>query len=199
MIRLTRSLLLILVSVFVASPAVAEMLNAGEILRVGFTVDNNFAPEPPDVMRLNFGMINVLESFTTRNADLYDVNSLLGSASTGSFGNHVGALNLDPSNSWKTAGSLWNFDNPGIADFGPILDGSIDGRIDFFIETGTVDIPLGQVNLNFIRANGASSGIVVTPPPTVTSIAIIPEPSTIMLSLVAAWVGCFGARRKLLA
>lgn len=69
--------------------------------------------------------------------------------------------------------SLWNFDNPGIADFTTILDGSIIGRIDFKIATGTVDIPLEQVNLNFLKATGAASGIVVGPPPQINTIEII--------------------------
>lgn len=172
------------------SSASAALLSAGEILRVDFTVDNNFQPQPPDVLRLNFGLINVLEAFTTRNADLYDGETLLGSASTGSFGGHVGPLNLDPSNSWRTETSLWTFDNPGIADFGPILDGTIDGRIDFFIETGQVDIPLNQVNLNFLKATGGASGFVVTPPPTITNIEIIPEPATLgLLALGGLFVG----------
>ncbi len=158
----------------------ADVLNAGEILRIDFTVDNNFSPMPPDVLRLNFGLIEVFQPFTTRNADLFDGNTLLGHAETSSFGNHVGLLNLDPSNSWRTKDSLWDFDNPGIADFGPILDGSIDGRIDFFIATGSVDIPLNQVNLNFIKANGPNFGTVVSPPPTITGIAIIPEPASLV-------------------
>ncbi len=179
---------LMLLTGWSVGPANADILNAGEVMRVEFTVDNNFIPFPPDVMRLNFGLINVLDAYTTRSADLYDGNTLLGHAETSSFGTHVGLLNLDPSNSWEVEGSPWNFDNPGVADFGPILDGSIDGRVDFSIETGTVDIPLNQVNLNFLLATSASVGFVVNPPPTITGVSIIPEPSSVGLLLFGGLV-----------
>jgi hypothetical protein len=173
--------------------ASAEIINAGDILRIEFKVDADWTPEPPDVMRLNFGLIEVLSAFTTRIAELYDGNTLLGTASTSSFGTHVGLLNLDPSNSWRTADSLWDFDNPGIADFTTIIDGSIDGRIDFMIATGSVDIPLNQINLNFIKATGPSSGIVVNPPPQINSIMILPTPGS--MALLAA-IPMVGRRRR---
>jgi hypothetical protein len=157
------------------APAAADSLTAEQVLRVQFTVDNNFTPEPPDVLRLNFGLIQVLEAFGARNARLSDCTSELGLARTTSFGTFVGLLNLDPSNSWKTPESLWNFDNPGEADFGPILDGSIRGRVDFFLDTGEVDIPLPQVNLNFIKATGPSGGIVVTPNPQIQRVEVVPK------------------------
>ena len=114
-----RNVFCLIVSAAISAPSAnAALLSAGEIMRINFTVDNNFTPVPPDVLRLNFGLINVLEAFTTRNADLYDGDTLLGSASKDSFGTHVGPLNLDPSNSWRTEDSLWTFDDPGIADFG---------------------------------------------------------------------------------
>ena len=138
-------------------------------MSIEFKVDNNFTPVPPDVLRLNFGLITVVSPFTTRIAELYDGNTLLGTAMTSSFGGHTGLLNLDPSNSWRTADSVWNFDSPGIADFTTILDGSIIGRIDFKIATGTVDIPLEQVNLNFVKATGAAQGIVVGPAPKINT------------------------------
>lgn len=157
-----------------ATPGRAEIVTSDQVLRVQFTVDNNFTPEPPDVLRLNFGLIDVLAALTERNARLLDCTDELGFASTDSFGGHVGLLNLDPSNSWKTEDSLWDFDNPGIADFTPILDGSIRGRVDFFPTTGEADIPLAQVNLNFVKATSPSGGIVVTPVPTVTRAEVVP-------------------------
>ena len=164
-----------------SSPVVLDVLPQPQIFRTldsipGFrvTTGNNFSPQPPDVIRLNFGLTEVLVAYTARVAELYDGNTLLGTHRSTLFGSHVGLLNLDPSNSWRTPTSLWNFDNPGVADFTTILDGTIDGRIDYTVETGEHSIPLNQINLNFIKATGASGGWVVTPAPTITSIEIIP-------------------------
>ena len=100
-------LAMIVVASFIClKSASAEVLNAGEVMRIEFKVDNKFTPVPPDVLRLNFGLISVVSPFTTRIAELYDGDTLLGTAMTSSFGGHVGLLNLDPSNSWKTAEPL---------------------------------------------------------------------------------------------
>ena len=172
--------------------ASGELMTSDEFLRIEFKVTPDWTPVDPDVLLLNFGLITVIEPFTKRIADLYDGNTLLGTASTTSFGNHVGLLNLDPSNSWKAPGSPWNFDSPGTADFTTIVDGSIDGRIEFRIATGSVDIPLNQVNLTVLRATGPNSGTVVTPVPTINSIEISPAPGGAALLLLGAW----GRRRR---
>ena len=161
-----------IVTAALAQGSLADVLVSGDILRVRFTINNNFNLTP-DVLKLNFGLITVQQAYGMRIAELYDGNTLLGTAQSSSFGGHVGLLNLDPSNSWKTAGSVWNFDSPGVADFGPILNGTIDGRIDFTIASGAVDIPLNQVNLSMIQATSANGGFVVTPVPTITSVEIV--------------------------
>ena len=183
----------ILAPIAALSPtASGELMTSDEFLRIEFKVTGDWTPVDPDVLLLNFGLITVIEPFTKRIADLYDGNTLLGTASSTSFGNHVGLLNLDPSNSWKAPGSPWNFDSPGTADFTTIVDGSIDGRIEFRIATGSVDIPLNQVNLTVLRATGPNSGTVVTPVPTINSIEIIPAPGGAALLLLGAW----GRRRR---
>ena len=183
----------ILAPIAALSPtASGELMTSDEFLRIEFKVTGDWTPVDPDVLLLNFGLITVIEPFTKRIADLYDGNTLLGTASSTSFGNHVGLLNLDPSNSWKAPGSPWNFDSPGTADFTTIVDGSIDGRIEFRIATGSIDIPLNQVNLTVLRATGPNSGTVVTPVPTINSIEIIPAPGGAALLLLGAW----GRRRR---
>ncbi len=172
--------------------ASGDVLTSDQYLEIVFKIDPDWNPVEPDVLRMNFGLITVIEPFTKRIADLFDGNTLLGTASSTSFGNHVGLLNLDPSNSWKAPGSPWNFDSPGTADFTTIIDGSIDGRIEFRIATGSVDIPLNQVNLTALRATGANSGTPVTPLPTINSIEIVPAPGGAALLLLGAW----GRRRR---
>ncbi len=158
--------------VLLAAPASADVLNAGEILRVDFTVNNNFNIQP-NTLKLNFGLIQVVSPFGTRSAALYDGSTLLGTAMSSSFGTHMGALNLDPSNSFTTSTSPWTFGSPAIVDFTSILNGTIQGRIEFSLTTGAMDIPLGQVNLSFIRATNGSGGSVTSPAPTVTNVEIV--------------------------
>ncbi|MCP3918538.1 MAG: hypothetical protein GY711_23575 [bacterium] len=158
---------------FLSTPlASADVLTPSEVLRVEFTIDNAFNLQP-NTLSLNFGIVQVLAAYTERSAALYDGSTLLGIDSKTSFGSHVGPLSLNPSNSWVTATSPYTFKNPTIVDFTTILDGTIQGRVDFTIATGAIDIPLNQVNLRLLRATGPSSGNVVTPPPTVTSVAIV--------------------------
>lgn len=117
----------------VSSPVAADSLTPAQVLRITFTVDNNFSPGPPDVLSLNFGTIDVISAFTTRHAAVYDGATHLGTHSNSLFGGHVGLLNLDPSNTFATASSLYTFLTPEIIDFTSIHDGSIVGRMDFSI------------------------------------------------------------------
>jgi hypothetical protein len=158
---------------FAAVPA--QNLTSDQVLRIHFTVPSSYTPRPPDVLRLNFGLIQVHSAFTARNASIYHCDQLLGTASSPSFGSHVGALNLDPSNSWKSPSSLWNFDSPGTIDFTRIVNGTLTGIIEFTITTGAVTIPLNQINLNFVAATSANGGTVVTPAPTITHRIVSPK------------------------
>jgi len=164
--------------VFFQAPAQADVLAAGEVLRVRFTIDNNWSGPAPDVLRLNFGLVQVLSPFTARNAALYDGANLLGIDTKTSFGSHVGALSLNPSNAWAAPGSIWQFKNPVSVDFATILDGSIDGLVEFTIDTGEIDIPLNQVNLSMILGTGVSSGTPTGPAPTLLSVEIVGDVGT---------------------
>ena len=153
----------------------AQTVTANDVMRIHFRM-NTPLNGTPDVLNLNFGLLTVNQAYGTRTARLWDCGKPLGTASSSSFGTHVGRLNLDPSNSWTTTSSPWTFDSPGIVnDFTSIQNGTIQGIIDFTIASGSVTIPLGQVNLNMIRATSGSGGSVVSPAPTITEIAIVPK------------------------
>jgi len=151
-----------------------DVLNEDQVLRIRFAVKGPYNVTP-DVLLLNLGIVDVIAAHTSRSADLWDCATLLGTATTNSFGNHVGMLSLNPANSWKSSTSPWCFDNPGIADFTPILNGMDHGIIDFTIETGEMDITLSSVNLTMEQATGCSSGIPVTPAPTISYVAVVPK------------------------
>ena len=128
----------------------------------------------PDVMSLLFGLTEVIEPFTARVASVYDGDTLLGTHSSDLFGNHVGLLNLDPSNVWTTPGNIYVFLDPAEIDFTSIQDGTIKGRIEYTVQTGAHDVPLDQISMSLGQGLGQSSQFVVTPAPTITSITVVP-------------------------
>ena len=156
------------------APAVqADVLTPDMTLRITFTIDNNFNM-PPNTLKLNFGLTNVISPYTVRTGKLFDGTTLLGQHDATSFGGHTGLLNLDPSNSWTAPGSPWTFDGAATGvDFTTILDGTIQGVIEYTIQTGAHDIPANQINLTMIQATSSSGGYVVTPVPTITSIQFL--------------------------
>ena len=143
-----------------ASPADAEVVTSDDILRIRFTIDRDFVPFPPDTMYLGFTeIVDVIAPMTARVGELYDGDTLLAVAAPTSFGNHVGLLALAVTNSWAAPGSLYDFDDAATdVDFTTILDGTIDGRIDWYPETGAVDVPTEAVALTLLKATGAASG-----------------------------------------
>lgn len=152
----------------------AQNLTPENVLRIHFHTTPPFNVQP-DVLRINFGLTTVTAPYTNRRAALYDCDMLLGSYSSSLFGSHSGQLNLDPGGSFKSPTSPWTFDNAATADFTTIVNGSIQGVIDFTIDTGGMTIPLNQVNLNMVRASSSSGGSVVSPSPTITHVAIVPR------------------------
>ncbi len=160
----------------------ADPLSSEQVLRIEFTTSPPFSIVP-DVMMVHLGIVDVFPAHTSRQAELWDCSDLLGTAVTTSFGGHVGLLSLNPANSFKTAGSLWTFDNPGVADFTSIHNGSIKGRVYYTIQTGAMDIPLSSVNLSLLKATSGSGGSGSSPAPAISNVQIVhkqlaPTPGT---------------------
>jgi hypothetical protein len=154
----------------------AAVLNAGDVLIVTFTTSPGALPVP-DTFTLNLGTVQVLAAHTSRTGAMYDGPTLLGTGSTSSFGGNVGALSLSPARSWKSPTSLWNFDNPAIADFTTIANGTINGRLEFTIATGAMDINLANVFIRMGQAFQANAFTNSNPQPVLTSVQIVPEPA----------------------
>lgn len=157
-----------------ASPASTQTLTPDQVLRIHFKVNTPFNTTP-NTLKLNFGMLKVNAPYTTRRADLWDCDRLLGSYASTLFGTYSGALNLDPAASWTSPTSPWTFDNAAVVDFSTIQSGTIRGIIDFTIDTGSITLNVPGINLSMIRATGSSGGSVVSPNPTITEIAIVPR------------------------
>ena len=167
----------------------AAILSAGQVLQVFFTVAP--AAPTPDVLTLNLGLVNVLAAHTSRTGALFDGNTLLGTGSTTLFGGFTGPLSLSPARSWRSPSSIWDFDNPAVANFTPIQNGTNNGRVDFTIQTGAMDIDLNNVSLGMGQAIAPNIFINSVPQPVITSVQIVPEPAGLvaLLGLVAMLVG----------
>jgi hypothetical protein len=172
------SIVFVLACAAAARVAPAAVLSAGQVLEVRFVVPPLSSPTP-DTLTINLGVVQVLAAHTSRAGALFDGNTLLGTGSTSSFGGHVGALSLSPARSWRSPTSVWDFDNPAVADFTSIANGSITGRIEFAIATGAMDITLSNVSLRMGQATAPNIFTNSNVQPLITSVQIIPEPATL--------------------
>ncbi len=153
-------------------PVCAETLAAGDTLCIQFSVQPPYSPTSPDVLLLHLGLIQVFQPYTARVSVLFDGPNELGVHRDTTLGGYVGMLNLEPASAWVAPGSAYTFLNPAVVDFTSIWDGTIEGRIEFTIETGSVEIPIGQVHLALLAASAASGGTLIDPPPVITSMGV---------------------------
>lgn len=169
-----------------SSTAQTITLNAAETLRINF----NDAPpfdNTPDVLQLHLGYVDILSPCTSLSGTLYNGQTLLGTHVSDIFALYfrynTGTLSLCPAVGWKSPASLFTYDNPAIIDFTSIQDGTINGRIDFRIQTGTMIINTNEIQIWTARADGGETSWSSLPMPVITSINVIPtpEPTTWLL------------------
>lgn len=162
-------------ALLVAAGAHADVITPDNKIVITFQTAGEYNLTP-DLMNLHFGLTETLAPLTGRVASVYDGDTLLGThdSSGDPFGNYVGPLNLDPSNTFTTPGNVYQFLDPAEMDFASIQDGSIDGRVEYSVLTGAHDVPLNQIHLVLGQGAGPSSYFNVNPAPTITSIEVVP-------------------------
>jgi hypothetical protein len=178
-------------------------LTSGNILRYSFQTDPGaWGIQAPDYLDLNLvsnGSFTPAEPLSVLTAMLYDGNTLLGT--------YVSPYNAPISNFIGIQLGEWissTSPNPGFPfgfataiDFTSMLNGTIQGRIDVTISSGTLsfDFPFTAPDQNypqFLRTTGAgsaffSAGIVNV------GVTLTPEPGTLLtlsapvLLLILAW------------
>jgi len=150
----------------------ADVMTPGMTLRVRFTVHRPFQPQPPDTLLLLLDHPFIETPLGSYAAQLFNGNVLLGTHTSTLLGLTQGQMNVMDFDSWKSATSAFTFDHPTVVDFTSILDGSIQGVVEFTIANGEMDVDLNKVALQLSHALDGSSGVVVVPQPFVTSVSL---------------------------
>ena len=127
----------------------------------------------------NTSQLLILSPVVSHTAELFDGSVSLGTITNTFGGASTGYANLEAGN-WKSPSSLFDSGSPGrdlVIDFSSFVDGSIDGRLQFQIASGSmlVDIdtllPFFNIGLGF----GGTWGI-TNVQPVISQISIIPQP-----------------------
>ena len=188
------------VGAVLAPRASADPLLPGQVLRVDFDFATA-APFPP-----NFGVPDMLwgeftatrqAPFGTFTAQLFNGSELLGTYRTSVNGDtSVGGLRfLSVFLAPGTAFDLGVFGPAGTADFSSVRNRSLDGRFEFSITSGLIDVNLNSADvlLWHVLPNGTAVGN-VSSHPRITNVAIVdsaPEPASLLLfgsgAAFAAW------------
>lgn len=155
------------------------MLTAGRVLRIEFATTPPFVESLPNTLYALLGNGERLQPYGMMTGELYDGDVLLGVSvsSVGCCGTGIYSFHPAPV-TWRTADSPWNFPagDPASVDFASLHDGSIDGRIDITIDSGSVVFDLDAVALVFIHATFANGGSTIPPAPVLRSVRILGAP-----------------------
>jgi len=168
----------------------ADPLLPGQVLRVTFDFATS-TPFPlnlgvPDLLRFEFNGTREAP-FGTFTTNLFDGSGFLATYRTSVNGDTpAGGLRFD--SVFVAPGTVFDmgvFGPPGTADFTSIRDRSIDGRFEFSIASGMIDVDLrsASASLWHALANGTSVGN-ESSHPHITSVAIVdavPEPASLLL------------------
>lgn len=172
----------IILAVTITSIVNAEevILTPDKIVRVNFELTPPFS-YTPDTLCMGIGPVGIQSAYTTRRGAIYDGGQLLGTYESNLFGNYVGDVYLGICSSWKSIDSVFDVDNTEVIEFTGIQGGSIDGRIDFSIETGMMTCNLDHVTLSMGEAYASNGTHASLPEPVITQVSLIPEPASLML------------------
>jgi len=171
--------LALLAGVATAPIAESATLRAGDTLRIEFITTPPFTQFLPNTLYAFLGYTNLLYPYTTITVSPTNGDTLLGT-STSTNANlcaYTGTMSYYPAPAtWKSSASPWNHPvgDPAVVNFSSLLNGSIDGRIEFTINAGSFEFDVSDVALRFLYAQYANGGQSIPPSPIVTSVSIVP-------------------------
>jgi hypothetical protein len=143
----------------------------------------------PDVLAF-FVLTTVVEPVDMLTVRLFDRGELRGTYSSAQlddppgFADHAAGYFIAP-------GSSFRFGNPTTINFSSLRDGTFDGRVEFSIANGLIDLQRNafSVFLGTSQPNGEAIGINIAPAP-------VPEPGTMLVVLGGLAAGAPYARRR---
>jgi len=118
------------------APSGSITLNSGETLRITFTLSPT---ANTDVLITDFGFQQASGSYTYR---LLNGSTLLGTVQGG------------PTPFWKSAGS--QFSSGTAVDLSSIVNGTIDGRAEFVVNSGSSQLDLSRATIVVARSNSSN-------------------------------------------
>ena len=175
---LAPAIVAILSLVTFCTPTSGALLQVGDVATIQFTIDTNFGASTPDVLVANVSVSPTQPLvLTTR---LLDGDVQLGESLVRSTGSFVGTAGA-----WKSATSLFDREPQATIDFSSIADGTIDGRIEMEVTSGSLEMTESDVGLRLIEAIAPTGGIWIMPGAVITSVTL-PEPG--VHAWIVAWV-----------
>lgn len=153
-------------------------LTSEETLQIEFTTHPPFVEQNPNTIYVFLGNVNRIAPYGLMSGSLYDGDTLLGLSTSTSGACATGTYSLHPApTTWKSAASPWDHPagDPSTVDFTSLLDGTIQGRIDIEIDSGSFDFNPSSVSMGLLHATSANGGSSIPPVPRVRSVTIAPR------------------------
>lgn len=164
-----------------AAGASAQTVNwtADRTLRIEFQMPISAWPLQPNTFYVAGGYVTIQQPHTLLTLTMYNGAALMGTAEARGSAGRTGVHSYHPfGTSFQTADSSFGsyLGTPAIIDFTPVLDRSIQGRIDVNIDAGNILLNLQSAYLSLTEyIPGRIYGQAIYPSPYITSIKLIPE------------------------
>jgi hypothetical protein len=181
--KLTSTTVCSLAASLLLASASAQTVNwtSDRTLRVEFRMPSSAWPLQPNSLSIAGGYVNIVRPLNRMTATLYNRGVVMGTAQSTLGAGYTGQYSFWPfGTGFRTAASPYrpSYGEAAVLDFTSIWDRSIDGRIDFNIDSGSIQMNLGSVAMMLWEASGPNYGQSIYPSPIITSVKLIPESPT---------------------
>ncbi|MBC7924089.1 MAG: hypothetical protein H7039_00380 [Bryobacteraceae bacterium] len=155
---------------------------AGRTLRIDFVMPAAAWPLAPNTLATYGGYATIVQPHTRMTGVLYNGATVMGVSQSVYSNVRPGLYSFYPLGpSFKSPGSPYNFPRdgePAVVDFTPIWNKTIQGRLEYTIDTGNIQINLGSVALALSESAGPNYGQSIYPSPQILSVKMLPEVPT---------------------
>jgi hypothetical protein len=154
---------------------------ADRTLRIEFRMPTSAWPLQPNTLMVAGGYVTIQQPHTKVTQKIYNGSTLLGTAEYRGSAGFVGAYSFHGFGAnFKSANSTYPPSYRGtdaVIDFNPLLDRTIQGRVDVTIDAGKMLINPANVYMHLSEyiVPGRLSGQSIYPNPIITSVKLIPE------------------------